>query len=674
MAALVPQSPYTTLYIPRDATLSQIRSAYRKLILSCHPDKVQHESASVKKQDQEQFYQVQQAYEILSDENRRQRYDQEAKLAELKAEMVERRGSFSPYRPYEYRSPRTESTSKVEYETREPTGSRYNKPNVFAATYAEARPSTSRKYTDVRYTKSSRKTSASGGTQEEKKMSRAYDYKEDYGRKRMEDEREWYERNAERIAEEMQRDRRARRRDQNTRKDMETKSRGKFVAPAISHPGESLHQFPTKTIINKLLAQPAAVAKPFASSYSEASPRSNPSATLLKLKQGLVGFVNGANIAAMADTGSRENIISESYAKNLGLNVEGSPSSFKIGNAQKIQSLGEYIPITIHRESFRVLMLFRPAGTVSLLWAFAENPKESFSILCHVLPRCTYSLILGNRFLRATETISKFGHRLTKCLFSVVNNVSRFGFLGESCQRLEGTIADKHQVFAIPDTGAERNVMSLQYAIEYGLELKLEPENCGYLQFADGTYEKTLGQVETFWTFESGERIPITFEILRYCCSDVIIGEDILTEHKVFQAHAASISSNMAFEDDSFELAPFDFVNSWQRGCERLFEKVNSKKDPSCHKAPPMDPLVEERRRRSVWNHEYDFGASATTGEKELELARRERFSSNLHSGELPSDDTQSSSSGGAHQRWGLSAPEQIMPVVPTIPTSQTRR
>ena len=80
-------------------------------------------------------------------------------------------------------------------------------------------------------------------------------------------------------------------------------------------------------------------------------------AGLVKLKQGLVGFANGANIAAMADTGSRENIISAAYAKDLGLKVEGSPSSFKIGNAQKIQSLGMYNPMSgILRQTLRGLI------------------------------------------------------------------------------------------------------------------------------------------------------------------------------------------------------------------------------------------------------------------------------------------------------------------------------
>ncbi len=226
----LPQSPYKTLNVPKDATLATIRSAHRKLVLSCHPDKVQDESA--KKQKAEQFHQVQQAYEILSDENRRQRYDEKVKLAELRAEMAEERGPLPSRRSYEYASPRNGSTSKFEmrgntmYETREPPSTRYDEPDVFAATYAEAHPSTSRKYTDDRYTtSSSRKTSGSGRMQEERKKSRAYEEEEDDRRRR-----ERKERDAERAAEAMERDYRTRRRDKDRRRDVESKSRGKFEA------------------------------------------------------------------------------------------------------------------------------------------------------------------------------------------------------------------------------------------------------------------------------------------------------------------------------------------------------------------------------------------------------------------------------------------------------------
>ena len=84
----------------------------------------------------------------------------------------------------------------------------------------------------------------------------------------------------------------------------------------------------------------------------------------------------------------------------------------------------------------------------------------------------------------------------------------------------------------------------------------------------------TVGQVETYWTFVTGERIPVIFEVLEYCCLDVIIGEEILTEHNVFRTHAASIFQIAAVDDDCFELAPFDFMNSWQKGCEKLMLKA----------------------------------------------------------------------------------------------------
>ena len=217
---------------------------------------------------------------------------------------------------------------------------------------------------------------------------------------------------------------------------------------------------------------------------------------------------------------------------------------------------------------------------MSLLWAFAENPKETFSIVCHVISCCTYDLILGNGFLTATKTLTKFCHRLTRCLFSVVNNVPHFNFLGETCQRLEGTLANKHSVLAIPDTGADRNIMSLQYAVNQGFDLKIGQNHSGYLQFADGSYDKTVGQVETYWTFANGVRIPVTFEILEHCCSDVIIGEKILTEQNVSVKHSASVLLDAALDgddgDDSYDLAPFDFMNSWQRLYRRLKDKTAS--------------------------------------------------------------------------------------------------
>ncbi len=62
---------YATLGIARGATPEEIKKAYRKKALECHPDRNQGNPKA-----EEQFKAVSEAYEVLSDENRRRIYDQ----------------------------------------------------------------------------------------------------------------------------------------------------------------------------------------------------------------------------------------------------------------------------------------------------------------------------------------------------------------------------------------------------------------------------------------------------------------------------------------------------------------------------------------------------------------------------------------------------------------------
>jgi DnaJ family protein C protein 9 len=64
--------PYAILDVPPTSTAAEIRSAYRKLALKCHPDKAlvaERDAAHAK------FQELAFAYAILSDETRRKRYD-----------------------------------------------------------------------------------------------------------------------------------------------------------------------------------------------------------------------------------------------------------------------------------------------------------------------------------------------------------------------------------------------------------------------------------------------------------------------------------------------------------------------------------------------------------------------------------------------------------------------
>ena len=62
---------YTTLGVSRDASSATIKKAYKKLAMKHHPDRNKGD-----KQSEEKFKELSEAYEVLSDQEKRQTYDQ----------------------------------------------------------------------------------------------------------------------------------------------------------------------------------------------------------------------------------------------------------------------------------------------------------------------------------------------------------------------------------------------------------------------------------------------------------------------------------------------------------------------------------------------------------------------------------------------------------------------
>lgn len=209
----LPPDPYKALGVPKDAPLAAVRGAYRKLVLTCHPDKVTEESA--KKVAADKFHLVQQAYEVLNDETRRQRYDERVRLQELRADVMNQKsGRIIPEM-----TPRTKTTTfemrgDRMYEETVPRRS-YEEDDYFQPQprYQEIRP---RRQEDRPFVISPRKTSGRASEDKRRAKETAREYEEDRDRRRKE-------------AEKAARSDRNKKRDKDKRRDSEYKSKPKYA-------------------------------------------------------------------------------------------------------------------------------------------------------------------------------------------------------------------------------------------------------------------------------------------------------------------------------------------------------------------------------------------------------------------------------------------------------------
>lgn len=127
-------------------------------------------------------------------------------------------------------------------------------------------------------------------------------------------------------------------------------------------------------------------------------------------------LINGNPFDALPDTMSSGNMMTEAVANALGISIERAESkrqTFKNACGELFQSVGE----ALAQVSFP-----------------GESHQECRFV---VLSTCATPLIMGDPFLRMTETLTKFRHRLKKASTSATRKAWRLCYMIVPSQRLE---------------------------------------------------------------------------------------------------------------------------------------------------------------------------------------------------------------------------------------------
>ncbi|KAI9720954.1 MAG: hypothetical protein M1828_005426 [Chrysothrix sp. TS-e1954] len=232
--------------------------------------------------------------------------------------------------------------------------------------------------------------------------------------------------------------------------------------------------------------------------------------------------IQGTTIAAQADTGAHGgNCMSASLASSLGLNIATKKRDrkvFVLGNGRRLRSIGR----------------------VETPCSFAKEAGRSMRCSFNVFKTFAVPLIMGSDFLEETKTMqSEYSHRLEEVPLAATLKPMMCNLISPSqrnSRRLESFINGR-LTYVNPDSGSQRNLMSLAYANSLGLIIDRRREAKCILRFPDNTRAETLGSVITSLEMRNGERYTEHFDVLPGLTSDVILGGVTLRGIKAFDIH-----------------------------------------------------------------------------------------------------------------------------------------
>ncbi|KAF4625629.1 hypothetical protein G7Y89_g12535 [Cudoniella acicularis] len=236
-------------------------------------------------------------------------------------------------------------------------------------------------------------------------------------------------------------------------------------------------------------------------------------------------------VNATPDTGSDDNAVSAAFAEELGLQVDVSRNclaSFQLANGREIKSSG--------------------IASTTCTFRQGSNRQTSTTIVFHIFAQLAVPIIIGMKFLQATETLTKYSDRLAISLHQTPLVLPRILHLNRPQQRLRCYLGID-LAYANADTGAEMNLISPAFAAQRGLKVDKPDSGHQEVVLADGSRASISGKLrERFYTFDKPSKKFVSrlkaaekdFYVLDGLTTDVLLGNDLLFEISAFSEHQNS--------------------------------------------------------------------------------------------------------------------------------------
>jgi len=242
----------------------------------------------------------------------------------------------------------------------------------------------------------------------------------------------------------------------------------------------------------------------------------------LYVKKVLPITINGIMVQGRHDTGAEGNFISKDDASRLGLRVRENASEcqpFSMANGKLVHSIGK-----------------------ARAWVtFANEPETRIKCWFNVLPKLTASPIMGSKFIKVTQTLSKYKHRLQACkpITGILPSVNLIGSITLAKSRFF-CLVDGRPTYVNADSASDLDLMSSAYVRAHRYRLDRRLQVCKYIQLADGTITQTIGQVTAVVKLKDGHGHKRTFDVLPGLTSSDLFGDEFLEQIDAFGSYEDS--------------------------------------------------------------------------------------------------------------------------------------